>query len=87
MFTTAYGLHKFKFIMINDIRKYQLDFNAKSKQKSFHVGGRVERRDTVLDYVGFGTMQLRFIIFHKIISLRSVPHNQAKPTTNPQPVI
>ena len=29
--------------MINDIRKYQLDFNAKSKQTSFHVGGRLER--------------------------------------------
>ena len=29
-------------------------------------------RGAVLDYVGFGTMQLRFIIFHKIISLRSV---------------
>ena len=29
--------------MINDIRKYQLDFNAKSKQKSFHVGEKIER--------------------------------------------
>ena len=28
-------------------------------------------------------MQLRFIIFYKIISLRSVPHNQARPTANP----
>ena len=28
-------------------------------------------------------MQLGFIIFYKIISLRSVPHNQAKPTANP----
>ena len=26
----------------------------------------------VLDYVGFGTMQLRFTIFYKIVSLRSV---------------
>ena len=44
---------------------------------------RNEMRADVLDYVGFGTMQLRFIIFYKIISLRSVPHNQAKPTANP----
>ena len=37
----------------------------------------------ILDYAAFGTMQLRFIIFYKIISLRSVPHNQARPTANP----
>ena len=37
----------------------------------------------ILDYAAFGTMQLGFIIFYKIISLRSVPHNQARPTANP----
>ena len=40
-------------------------------------------RQHVLDYAAFGTMQLGFIIFYKIISLRSVPHNQARPTANP----
>ena len=39
---------------------------------SFHSCGVFEENSFILDYAAFGTMQLRFIIFYKIISLRSV---------------
>ena len=50
---------------------------------SFRSCGVFFENSFILDYAAFGTMQLRFIIFYKIISLRSVPHNQARPTANP----